>query len=70
MDTMLNRMLEGSVALHLLFNGHVKEITIMTIDKAIYAFWFSVLYDTKRLCRKIENTEVSMEIGGIKKDSK
>jgi len=58
---MLNRMLEGPLCLTLLFNGHVKEITINDYDKAIYAFWFSVLYDTKRLCRKIENTEVSME---------
>jgi DNA adenine methylase len=51
----------ASVALHLLFNGHVKEITINDYDKAIYAFWHSVVYDTEKLCRKIKNTKVTPE---------
>lgn len=51
----------ASVALHLLFNGHVKEVTINDYDKAIYAFWHSVVHDTERLCRKIKNTEVTLE---------
>lgn len=49
----------ASVALYLLINGHVKEITINDFDKAIYAFWYCVLNDTDRFCRKIRNTEVS-----------
>lgn len=51
----------ASVAMHLLFNGYVKEITINDYDRAIYAFWYSVLNDTDRLCRKIRNTEVSIK---------
>ena len=51
----------ASVALHLLFEGHVKEATINDYDRAIYAFWHSVIYDTEKLCRKIKNTEVKLE---------
>ena len=51
----------ASVALHLLINGHVKEVTINDYDISIYAFWYSVLNDTKRLCRKIRNAETSVE---------
>lgn len=50
----------ASVALHLLFNGHVGEVTINDYDRAIYAFWYSVVNDTERFCRKIRNTEVSI----------
>lgn len=51
----------ASVALHLLFNGYVGEVTINDYDRAIYAFWNSVVNDTERFCRKIRNTEVSIE---------
>jgi len=51
----------ASVALYLLINGYVKEITINDLDKAIYAFWYSVLYDTDRLCNKIKNTNITIE---------
>ena len=57
----------ASVALHLLLNGFVKEITINDYDKAIYAFWFSVLNDTNRFCKKIEKAEVSMKNWRIQK---
>ncbi len=50
----------ASVALYLLFNGYVKSITINDYDKAIYAFWHSVLNDTERLCKKIRNADVSI----------
>ena len=51
----------ASVALHLLFNGHVKEVTINDYDRAIYAFWYSILNDTEKFCRKIRNTDVTLE---------
>ena len=51
----------ASVALHLLINGYVKEITINDYDKAIYAFWYSILNDTEKFCRKIKNTEINIE---------
>jgi len=51
----------ASVALYLLINGYVKEIIINDLDCGIYAFWHSILDDTDRFCRKIENTEVTVE---------
>ena len=50
----------ASVALYLLINGYVKEITINDLDKAVHAFWYSALYDTDRLCRKIKNAYVTI----------
>lgn len=51
----------ASVALYLLMNDYVKEITINDLDRGIYAFWFSVLNETERFCRKIKNTEITVE---------
>lgn len=51
----------ASVALYLLLNGYVGKITINDFDRSIYAFWHSVLFDTDRLCRKIQKTEVTVE---------
>ncbi|MBU1092014.1 DNA adenine methylase [Patescibacteria group bacterium] len=51
----------ASVALHLLFNGYVEKVTINDYDRAIYAFWYSALNDTDGFCRKIKNTEISVE---------
>lgn len=50
----------ASVALYLLFNNHIEEITINDIDRSIYAFWYSVLNHTDKLCSKIEETEVNV----------
>jgi len=51
----------ASVALYLLINGYVKEITINDLDHGIYALWHSILNDTERFCRKIKNTEITVE---------
>lgn len=51
----------ASVALYLLINGYVKEITINDFDRAIYAFWYSILNDTEKFCKKIRNTEITVE---------
>lgn len=51
----------ASVALHLLINGYVKEITINDFDKAIYAFWYAVLNDTDKLCKKIQSTDITIK---------
>ena len=51
----------ASVALFLLFNNYVKEIAINDIDKSIYAFWYSVLYDTDKLCELIHKTEINIK---------
>lgn len=50
----------ASVALYLLINNLVKEITINDFDKSIYAFWYSVINDTDILCHKIQHTNVTI----------
>ncbi len=51
----------ASVALNLLFLEYVKNIIINDIDRSIYAFWHSVLYETEPLCRLINETPVTIE---------
>jgi DNA adenine methylase len=50
----------ASVALFLLLEGFVSKITINDKDRSIYAFWYSVLNNTKSLCYLIENTEFTI----------
>ena len=51
----------ASVALHLLINECVKEVTINDLDRAIYAFWYSVLNDTETFCNKIKTTKITIK---------
>ncbi len=51
----------ASVALYLLLEDKVDKITINDFDRSIYAFWRSVLRNTKKLCDLIENTEINIE---------
>lgn len=51
----------ASVALHLLFNGYVKEITINDQDRSVYAFWHSILNHTQKFCKHIERTNVTIK---------
>ena len=51
----------AAVALSLLMDEYVSRIIINDKDRSIYAFWHSVLYDTDRLCKLIEETPVTME---------
>lgn len=51
----------ASVALYLLLEEKVKEITINDFDRSIYAFWHSVLKNTKKFCVLIENTEINIQ---------
>ncbi|MFA6309808.1 MAG: DNA adenine methylase [Clostridia bacterium] len=57
----------ASVAIHLLINGIMSEITINDYDRSVYAFWYSVLFETEKLCKKIEETEVTMKSWHIQK---
>lgn len=52
----------ASVALSLLFSDYAHTIHINDIDRSIYAFWYSVLYETDALCRMINDTTVNMEV--------
>lgn len=51
----------ASVALFLLFEGFVKKITINDKDRSIYAFWHSVLNNSDKLCKLIENAELTID---------
>ena len=50
----------ASVALHLLIEKKVNEVTINDFDKSIYAFWYSVLNNTKDFCKLIKETPVTI----------
>lgn len=51
----------ASVALHLLINEYVKKVTINDLDRAVYAFWYSILNDTDKFCNKIKTTKITIE---------
>lgn len=51
----------ASVAIDLLFNEFVSEIHINDIDKSIYAFWHSVLFETDEMCKKIKDARLTVE---------
>lgn len=50
----------ASVALSLLFDEYVSKIIINDYDRAIYAFWYSVIEETDLLCKLINDTPVNM----------
>lgn len=50
----------AAVALHLLIDGYVAEITINDKDRSIYAFWYSVINHTNELCNLISRTGVNI----------
>ena len=58
----------ASVALFLLIEGFVHNITINDRDRSIYAFWHSVLNKTNELCDLIENAELTIEEWKKQKD--
>ncbi len=49
----------AAVALYLLLNGYVKEITINDLDRSVYAFWHSVLNYNHKFCDYVDDVEVS-----------
>ncbi len=51
----------ASVALFLLLEGFMDNITINDRDRSIYAFWYSVLNKTNQLCEMIENAKLTVE---------
>ncbi|MCX6766746.1 MAG: DNA adenine methylase [Candidatus Moranbacteria bacterium] len=51
----------ASVALYLLLEGYVSEITVNDIDRSIFAFWHSVLNRTQSFCELIRKTEITVE---------
>lgn len=51
----------ASVALFLLIEGYVSNITINDKDRSIYAFWYSVKNNSTELCSLIDITELTIE---------
>ena len=51
----------AGAALYLLMTETVEKIVVNDLDPAIYSFWWAVLYDTKWLINKINNTPINMD---------
>ncbi len=51
----------AGVALSLLLDGYADRITINDYDRSIYAFWHSVVNDSKKFCKKINNTDIDID---------
>jgi len=51
----------AGIALSLLFEEYVQNIHINDFDRAVYAFWKSVLTHTDDLCKLIKDTDVTIE---------
>lgn len=49
----------ASVALSLLFDGYVSRIHINDLDRSVYAFWHSILFETDSFCRMVRDRCVS-----------
>lgn len=52
----------AGVALYLLLNDYVKNVTINDVDPLIYCFWNSILNDSDEFIRLIESTEVNIDV--------
>jgi DNA adenine methylase len=50
----------ASIALSLLFNEYASKIIINDLDKAVFAFWYSVINFTEDLCKLIKDTPVNI----------
>ena len=50
----------ASVALSLLMGEHISHAHINDLDRGIYAFWYSVLHETKELCRRVRKRPVTI----------
>ena len=51
----------AGVGLKLLFKGLVDKIIINDIDKALYAFWYTVLNNDEWLVKQITSTDITIE---------
>lgn len=51
----------AGLALKLLSRGFVERVSLNDLDKAVYAFWSSVLSNADELCHLIDTTPVTIE---------
>ena len=50
----------AAIALELLFSEYVSHVFVNDFSLPIYAFWYSVLYETDALCNLILETDVTV----------
>lgn len=50
----------AGLALKLLLNNDVQKIVINDLDRAIYSFWYSILYETDDICRFINDVDLNI----------
>jgi DNA adenine methylase len=51
----------AGAALALLFSGKVRKVVINDLDRAIYSFWQSAIFDSERFVRKIFATSITID---------
>jgi DNA adenine methylase len=51
----------AGLALHLLFQGNVDALVLNDLDYHISCFWEECLFNSERLCDKIQHCEISMD---------
>ena len=51
----------AAIAWYLLINEHVENVYINDLNKSIYSFWHSVLFQTDQLCSMIETTDITID---------
>jgi len=66
-----NRLLDGeyaepyaggaAIAVELLLQDYASRIHINDLSRAIFAFWYTVLFETESLCRLIRDTPMTLE---------
>lgn len=49
------------LALSLLFDGYVHELYLNDIDRSIWAFWNSIITETERFIKKIQEISITIE---------
>ncbi|MBN2572008.1 MAG: DNA adenine methylase [Ignavibacteriales bacterium] len=50
----------SSIALSLLIEGYVSKVIINDKDKSIYAFWYSILNHSRKFCKLIKETPLTI----------
>lgn len=51
----------AGIACSLLLDGYVSRIHINDLDRSIYSFWWAILNEPERFCKRIESIKVTIE---------
>jgi len=58
----------AAIAWYLLIEGHVNKVYINDLNPSIHAFWYCVLNDTDKLCKLIQETDVTIDEWHIQRE--